>query len=59
MHELESIWSIQKSNEVVLKRLLELLDIHLSRINERMTDLELLKNEISDYSKRIKKKLKK
>jgi DNA-binding transcriptional MerR regulator len=53
MQELEAIWSIQKSNEVVLQRLGELLDIHISKIEDRITDLTILKNEISEYKERV------
>ncbi|MCP4136450.1 MAG: MerR family transcriptional regulator [bacterium] len=57
MQELEAIWSIQKSNEKMLKRLLELLDGHLIRLDDRISDLKILRNEISEYEDRIKSKL--
>ena len=59
MAELEAIWSIQKSNEVVLSRLLELLDGHLENLDDRIADLNMLRNEIVEYRTRIAKKLKK
>ncbi len=57
MEELEAIWSIQRSNEKVLRRLLELLNIHLKKLDERIADLNILRNEISEYRERIEKKL--
>ncbi|MBN1497536.1 MAG: MerR family transcriptional regulator, partial [Spirochaetes bacterium] len=57
MHELEAIWSIRRSNDVVLRRLLEILDSHLERIEDRIADLDILKNEIAEYKRRINAKL--
>ncbi len=56
MQELEDIWSMEKKNERVLKRLLEILDSHLNRLDERLTDLNILRNEILDYRGRIRAK---
>lgn len=56
MQELEDIWSMEKKNERVLKRLLEILDNHLSRLDERLADLNILRNEILDYRGRIRAK---
>ncbi len=57
MHELESIWQIHKTNDIVLRRLLEILDSHIGRIDDRIKDLEILKNEIIEYQNRIKNKI--
>jgi DNA-binding transcriptional MerR regulator len=57
MQELEAMWTIEKSNEKVLKRLSELLGNHLKRLDDRITDLDILKNEIMEYQKRIKSKI--
>ncbi len=57
MQELEAIWSIQKSNEVVLSRLLELLGGHLQKLDDRIADLNILRNEIVEYQERINNKL--
>lgn len=57
MQELEAIWSIQKSNEVVLSRLLELLVGHLQKLDDRIADLNILRNEIVEYQERINNKL--
>ena len=57
MQELEAMWTIEKSNEKVLKRLLELLENHLRRLDDRIADLNILRNEIVEYQKRIKSKI--
>ena len=57
MQELEAMWIIEKSNDKVLKRLLELLENHLKRLDDRITDLDILRNEIVEYQKRIKSKI--
>jgi DNA-binding transcriptional MerR regulator len=46
MQELEAMWTIEKSTDKVLKRLSELLENHLKRLDDRITDLDILKNEI-------------
>lgn len=57
MHELESIWQIHKTNDVVLQRLLEILDMHVHSIDDRIKDLGILKHEIIEYQTRIKNKI--
>ncbi|HOW57082.1 MAG TPA: MerR family transcriptional regulator [Smithellaceae bacterium] len=57
MQELEAMWTIEKSNEKVLKRLLELLENHLRRLDDRITDLNILRNEIVEYQERIRSKI--
>jgi hypothetical protein len=57
MQELEAMWTIEKSTDKVLKRLAELLGNHLKRLDDRITDLDILKNEIIEYQKRIKSKI--
>lgn len=57
MQELEAMWTFEKSNDKVLTRLLELLDAHLLRIDERIGDLNVLKNEIMEYRERINSKI--
>ncbi|MBN1662026.1 MAG: AMP-binding protein [Deltaproteobacteria bacterium] len=57
MQELETMWTHEKSNDKVLRRLLELLDNHLTRIDERIEDLNVLKNEITEYRERIHSKI--
>lgn len=57
MQELEAIWSIEKSNDKVLNRLLELLNNHLHRLDNRIKDLTTLKREIQKYQERIQAKI--
>jgi DNA-binding transcriptional MerR regulator len=57
MQELEAMWIIEKSNEKVLKRLLELLENHMKRLDDRIADLDILRNEIKEYRKRIQTKI--
>jgi DNA-binding transcriptional MerR regulator len=57
MQELEAMWTIEKSNDKVLKRLLELLNNQLHRLDDRIADLNILRNEIVEYQKRIKSKI--
>ena len=59
MQELESIWSYEKSNEKLLKRLLELLGNHLKRLDDRIADLDILRHEILEYRERISAKINK
>jgi DNA-binding transcriptional MerR regulator len=57
MQELEAMWTIEKSNDKVLKRLLELLENHLQRLDDRIADLNILRNEIMEYQERIRSKI--
>ena len=57
MQELEAMWTYEKSNEKVLKRLLELLGNHLKRLDERIEDLDILRHEIKEYQERIRTKI--
>jgi Predicted transcriptional regulators len=57
MQELEAMWTIEKSNEKVLKRLLELLGNHLKRLDDRISDLDILRHEIIEYQERIQEKI--
>jgi DNA-binding transcriptional MerR regulator len=57
MQELEAMWAIDKSNEKVLKRLLELMGNHLKRLDDRIADLDILRHEIIEYRERIQSKI--
>jgi len=57
MQELEAMWTIEKSNDKVLKRLLELLNNQLQRLDDRIADLNILRNEIVEYQNRINSKI--
>ncbi|MDD5525110.1 MAG: MerR family transcriptional regulator [Smithella sp.] len=57
MQELEAMWTIEKSNDKVLGRLLELLSNQLRRLDDRIADLNILRTEITEYQKRILSKI--
>jgi DNA-binding transcriptional MerR regulator len=57
MQELESMWTYEKSNEKILKRLLDLLNNHLKRLDDRIADLDILRHEILEYQERIRAKI--
>jgi DNA-binding transcriptional MerR regulator len=57
MQELEDIYRIHRTNREVLARLLELLQYHANRIDERIHNLTNLKSEIVSYQERIRVKL--
>jgi DNA-binding transcriptional MerR regulator len=59
MQELEAMWTIEKSNDKILGRLLELMGNQLRRLEDRIADLNILRNEIMEYQKRIKSKMSK
>ena len=59
MQELEAMWTYEKSNDKVLKRLLELLGNHLKRLDDRIADLDILRHEITEYQERIQAKIEK
>jgi DNA-binding transcriptional MerR regulator len=57
MQELEAMWTIEKSTDKVLGRLLELMSNQLRRLDDRIADLNILRNEIVEFQKRIKSKI--
>jgi DNA-binding transcriptional MerR regulator len=57
MHELEDIYQIHRTDRKVLSRLLELLDNHVGKINERIQNLDRLKEDIFNYQEKIRQKL--
>ena len=57
MQELEAMWTIEKSTNKVLGRLLELMNNQLRRLDDRIADLDILRNEIVEFQKRIKSKI--
>ena len=57
MTELEDIYQIHRTNKKVLSRLLELLDNHAEKINERINSLIRLKADILNYQEKIRQKL--
>lgn len=57
MLELEDIYQIHRTNRKVLPRLLELLDGHAVKIDERVSSLIKLKTDILTYQGKIRQKL--
>jgi DNA-binding transcriptional MerR regulator len=57
MHELEALKQIHRTNKKMLPKLLELLESHVKKIEERIRNLETLKSEILTYHERIRTKL--
>ena len=57
MLELEDIYQIHQTNRKVLPRLLELLDSHAVKIDERINSLNKLKADIVNYQHKIHQKL--
>ncbi len=58
MSELEDIYQIHRTNKRVLPRLLELLDNHALKIDERINQLLKLKADVLEYQKKVRQKLK-
>ena len=57
MLELEDIYQIHRTNRKVLPRLLELLDTHTVKIDERISSLNKLRADILNYQDKVHQKL--
>ena len=57
MLELERMYRHHRSNRSVLPRLIELLDAHLATLNDRMTELGALRDEIRAYREHVTQRL--
>ncbi len=57
MNELAKIYKIHQTNKEVLRRLCELLDSHVKKIDERVHNLIRLKEDILNYREKISQKL--
>jgi len=57
MLELEDIYQIHRTNRKVLPRLLELLDTHAVKIDERINSLNKLRADILNYQDKVRQKL--
>jgi DNA-binding transcriptional MerR regulator len=57
MLELEDIYQIHQTNRKVLPRLLELLDTHAVKIDERINSLNKLRADILNYQDKVRQKL--
>jgi DNA-binding transcriptional MerR regulator len=57
MLELERMYRHHRSNRSVLPRLVELLDAHLATLNDRMMELDALRDEIRAYREHVTQRL--
>ena len=57
MAELEGIYQVHRTNRKVMPRLLELMDGHVRKIDERINSLVRLKSDIVNYHENIRKKM--
>jgi DNA-binding transcriptional MerR regulator len=57
MLELERLYRVHRSNREVLPRLIELLDVHLAAITDRLSELAALREEIRNYRDRVSARL--
>lgn len=57
MSELEDIYQIHRTNKKVLPRLLELLENHVEKIDDRINHLIRLKADIQNYQHNIRQKI--
>ena len=57
MHELEGMYTRQRSNRTVLPRLIELLDVHLETVDGRIVELGALRDEIRSYRAHVAQRL--
>jgi DNA-binding transcriptional MerR regulator len=57
MHELEQMYQDHRSNRAVLPRLMELLDAHLETLNDRMSELGALRDDIRSYREHVARRL--
>ena len=57
MFELERLYRRHRSNREVLPRLIELLDAHLGKTDERVSELLTLRDEIRSYREHVARRL--
>ncbi len=57
MLELERLYGRHRSNAEVLPRLIELLDTHLAAMEERVSELLTLRDEIRSYREHVARRL--
>lgn len=53
MHELEALYRARRSNRGVLPRLIELLDAHLATVDDRIAELQAVRDEIRSYREHV------
>ena len=57
VHELNALYRTYRKNSRVLPRLIELLNCHLTEIDQRIENMITLRKEIQEYRLRIRHKL--
>jgi len=57
MQELETLYGRHHTNAKVLPRLIELLDAHQRTVNERLSELAALRDEIRAYRQHVSRRL--
>ena len=57
MHELEALYRARRSNRSVLPRLVELLDVHLATVDDRIVELHAVRDEIRSYREHVAQRL--
>ncbi len=57
MAALEKIYRIQRNNREIIPKLIAILDERAAQIDDRVNQLNALKNEIRDYQDRLRGKL--
>ena len=57
MNELEALYRRQRSNRAVLPRLMELLDAHLASVDDRLSELRGLRDELRSYREHVAQRL--
>ena len=57
MQELETLYGRHHTNAKVLPRLIELLDAHQRTVNERLSELAALRDEIRAYRQHVTRRL--
>jgi len=53
MQELDAAYAEAKQTTTILPRLIEMLDFHINKLDEKMSQLALLRKEIVDYRHRM------
>ncbi len=53
MQELAKVYEIHKNPEKIMPKLIEILDAHISKIDEKITKLASLRNDIINYKAKV------
>ena len=58
MQELAQIYKIHQTPEKIMPKLIEILDSHIAKIDEKIAKLASLRNDIVDYKNKVLELLK-